>query len=168
MKIVALNGSPKGDLSISLAYFQYLEAQFPNHTYKTIPIGQRIKKIEKQPAYFSEIMKVIGAADGIVWVAPVYTLVVPYQLIKFIELVFERKATKYFKGKYATAISTSAHFYDHTAHNYLHSVSEELKLNYVPGFSAEMDDLFKEDRRKLFIQFSEHFFQEIRDAEYSV
>jgi len=89
--------------------------------------------------------------------------VVPYQLIKFIELVFERKATKYFKGKYATAISTSAHFYDHTAHNYLNSLSEELKLNYVPGFSAEMDDLFKEDRRKLFVQFSEHFFQAIRE-----
>jgi len=74
MKIVALNGSPKGNLSISLAYFQYMQAQFPDHSYKIFPVGQRIKKIEKQPAYFSEIMKEIAAADGIVWVAPVYTL----------------------------------------------------------------------------------------------
>ncbi len=163
MKIVVLNGSPKGNLSISLAYFKYLETQFPDHQYKIYHIGQMIKKIEKRPAYFSEIMKEINGADGLVWVAPVYTLVVPYQLMKFIELVFEKKAAKYFKGKYATAISTSAHFYDHTAHNYLQAISEELKLNYLPGFSAEMDDLFKEDRRKLFVQFAEHFFQIINE-----
>ena len=163
MKIVALSGSPKGNLSITLAYFKYLQKQFPEHSFSIINIGQKIKKIEKQQDYFLEIMKELRSADGIIWVTPVYTLVVPYQLMKFIELIFEKKAMKYLKGKYATAISTSAHFYDHTAHNYLHAVSEELKLNYLPGFSAEMDDLFKEDKRKQFIQSAELFFKTITD-----
>jgi len=165
MKIVALSGSPKGNLSITLAYFKYLEKKFPEHTFKSINIGQKIKKIEKQPAYFLEIMKDISTADGLIWVTPVYTMVVPYQLMKFIELVFEKKAARYFKGKYATAISTSAHFYDHTAHNYLHAISEELKLNYLPGFSAEMDDMFKEEERKRYLQFAEHFLKTIKEKE---
>ena len=86
MKIVALSGSPKGNLSITLAYFKYLQKQFPEHSFSIINIGQKIKKIEKQQDYFLEIMKDIRSADGIIWVTPVYTLVVPYQLMKFIEL----------------------------------------------------------------------------------
>ncbi len=159
MKIVALNGSPKGDLSVTMAYFWFIQAQFPQHDYKSFNIGQMIKRIEKRPEVFSEIVREIGSADAIVWVAPVYTLVVPSQLIRFIELVFENKAVKHFKNKYATTVTTSAHYYDHTAHNYLHAVSEDLQLNYHAGYSADMQDLLKQDQRHQLVQFATRFFR---------
>jgi len=163
MNIVVLNGSPKGDLSISMAYFKYIQSQFPNHNYKTFHVGQMIKKIEKKPAYFSEIISEIRSADGLIWVAPVYTFVVPSQLMRFIELIFENKVAKYFKGKYATTITTSAHFFDHTAHNYLHGISEDLKMNYRQGYSADMQDLLKPEGRRRLLQFAEHYFQAIKE-----
>ncbi len=163
MKIIVLNGSPKGKLSISLMYLKYIETQFPENSYKIFNIGQRIKKIEKSPDVFSEIMEEIGSADGIFWVTPVYTMMVPSQLMRFVELVFERDAKKYFHGKYATAITTSEHFYDNVAHNYLHGVSEELMLKYQPGYSAEMDNLLNEKNRQQFIRFADHFFKSIKE-----
>ena len=143
MRIVVINGSPKGDMSVTMQYLEYIRRYTPGADFKVFNVGHDIKKIEKKPELFQEIIREIGGSDGILWCFPVYILVIPSQLKRFIELIFEHDAEKVFEDKYATALTTSAHIYDHTAHNYIHAISEDLGMKYVEGFSAEMYDLKK-------------------------
>ena len=51
MNILIINGSPKGDSSITLQTVNYLQKLFPDHTYDIIYAGQQIKSIHKRQAY---------------------------------------------------------------------------------------------------------------------
>ena len=51
MNILILNGSPKGENSITYQHVEYLKRKFPEHLYKTINVGSKIRSIEKD---FSE------------------------------------------------------------------------------------------------------------------
>jgi len=42
MKIIVLNGSPKGDVSVTMQYVAYIQKRFPRHELKIINISQRI------------------------------------------------------------------------------------------------------------------------------
>lgn len=79
----------------------------------------------------------------------------PSQLHRFIELVKEHEID--IKGKYATQISTSKHFYDITAHKYIEENALDLKMKYIRGLSADMEDLLseqgREDAEKFFVRF---------------
>jgi len=134
MKIIVLNGSPHGVKGVTAQYIYYLEKKFPEHTFQTIEIARKINKLEKDVTFFDEIIKEIAEADAIIWAFPVYTMLIPSQLKQFIELLFERNSQCVLKGKIATGISTSANFYDHTAHNYMHGISSDLGLRYVEVF----------------------------------
>jgi hypothetical protein len=46
MKIIVLNGSPKGEHSITLQYVHFIQKRFPQHELKIIHISKNIKKIE--------------------------------------------------------------------------------------------------------------------------
>lgn len=161
MKIVILNGSPKGDQSITLQYLRYIEKKIPGHEYKIIDIGKKIKKIEKDGDYFQTIVDDIKSSDAVIWSFPIYFLMVPSQLKRFVEILFEKVPDGVLKDKYTTAITTSIHFYDHTAHNYIHSVSEDMGALYVRGYSAEMSDLLNPDERENFLGFFRDFFRHI-------
>jgi len=52
MKITVLNGSPKGDISVTMQYVAYIRKIFPQHELKIINISQRIDKIEKDESVF--------------------------------------------------------------------------------------------------------------------
>jgi len=80
-------------------------------------------------------------------VLPVYYALVPAQLKRFVELLFERCPAGCFKGKYTTSFTTSINFFDHTAHNYMQGICEALGFSYVKSYSANMHDFFKEDQR---------------------
>jgi hypothetical protein len=82
-------------------------------------------------------------------------------LKRFIELIFERKATGAFYGKYCAAISTSIHFYDHTAHQYIHQISDDLGMKFVGSFSAAMNDLPKKKGQEQLLHFGRNFLQSI-------
>ncbi|MFC2017810.1 hypothetical protein ACFLTQ_00710 [Chloroflexota bacterium] len=56
MKITVLNGSPKGELSITLQYVHFLQNKFSQHELKVFHVSQRIKKIEKDENAFQEII----------------------------------------------------------------------------------------------------------------
>ncbi len=157
LKTVVLNGSPKGDFSVTRQYIHYLEKIFISQNFQVINIGEDIAKLENNNDYFSRVKHTINEADALVWCYPVYTFLIPYQLKRFIELVEEKNATNCFAGKYATSISTSAHFYDHTAHNYIHQISCDWGMNYLEGFSAAMNDLTKPAERKNLSCFWEDF-----------
>lgn len=156
MKFVILNGSPKGENSNTIHYMKYIMKHRPDNEYKIIEAGRDIKKIEKDQERFKEIIEDIKGSDGIIWSFPLYHLSVPSQLMRFIELVSERDAAGAFKDKYAATLTTSVHYYDHLAHNYIRSVSEDLKMRYIDGFSADMYDIQKADQREQLLKFFDH------------
>ncbi len=165
MKIVVLNGSPKGETGVTLQYVKYIRKKHPGCEFEVFHVGREIRSIERKPERFARIVEAVADSDGVLWCTPVYILLVPSQLKRFIELIFERGAESAFKDKYGTAITTSAHFYDHTAHNYLHSVSEDLDMRYVDGYSAEFNDLLRPDERVQILNFAERFFNCIEKKE---
>jgi len=165
MKIIVLNGSPKGEHSITLQYSHFLQKKFPQHDLKTIHIAQRIKRIEKSEGTFREIMEEIRSSDGVLWSFGLWVMAVSAQYMRFIELISERGAEDIFKDKYTAALSTSIHFYDHTAHNYIRAVCEDLCMKYVEGLSLDLLDLMKEEQRKQLIIFAENFFEAIEKRE---
>lgn len=147
MKIVVLSGSPKGKKSITLKYVEYLMKKFPAVEFSVHHVSQKIKKIEKDEATFQTIIDDVRSADGIIWVFPVYVYLVPSAYKRFVELISERGFSEAFAGKYAAVISTSIHFFDNVAHNYLHAVIDDLNMHYVNYYSAAMDDLLDENHR---------------------
>ena len=163
MRIAVLNGSPKGDISVTMQYVYFLQNKFQQHELKILNISQRIQAIEKTEETFQEIIDEIRLADGVLWAFPLYFLLVHSHYKRFIELIFERGMEDVFQQKYTAAISTSIHFYDHTAHNYINAICDDLDMKYVGSFSADMYDLLEGKKRKELILFAEHFFSAIEN-----
>jgi len=163
MKIIILNGSPHGEKGVTAKYTQYLAIKFRNMYFETIEVARKIHKSERNIEYFDEISQQINMADAVIWAFPVYTMLVPSQLKSFIELLFQRGGKEVLKDKIATSISSSANFYDHTAHDYMHGISADLGLRYVRGFSAEMKDILSEKGRNNFIGFAKDFFWKVKE-----
>ena len=143
MHILVLNGSPKGENSITLQTVRFLEMRFPQHAFEVLHVGQRIKALERD---FAPAREALARADMLLFSYPVYTFVAPCQLHRFIELVKESGIC--LKGKFATQISTSKHFYDITAHRYIEENCHDLGLKVIRGLSADMDDLLSAKGRK--------------------
>jgi len=163
MKIIVLNGSPKGNISVTMQYVQFIQKKFPQHELKILNISQRIKKIEKDENAFQEIIDQVRSSDGVFWAFPLYFLLVPSQYKRFIELISEKNAKDAFKNRYTAVLTTSIHVFDHAAHNYVNAICDDLDMKYVGGFSADMDDLLKEEERKRLILFAESFFEAIEN-----
>lgn len=143
MRILVLNGSPKGQYSITLQTIHYLENLHPEHTFEVFHAGQRIKTLEKD---FTPAAEAIKQADLLLFSYPVYTFIAPYQLHRFIELLKESDIS--LVGKFATQLTTSKHFYDVTAHRYIQDNCQDMRLKYIRGLSADMDDLLSEKGQK--------------------
>ncbi|SCG84317.1 iron-sulfur flavoprotein [Proteiniborus sp. DW1] len=151
MKVLVLNGSPKGDYSITLQTSLYLEKNFPEHKFHFLHVGRYIKSFEKD---FSAVSDVITDVDLIIFSYPVYTFIAPSQLHRFIELL--KTSGLNLSGKFVTQITTSKHFYDVTAHKYIQDNCQDLGMKYIKGLSADMDDLLTENGRKEAKKFFEY------------
>ena len=138
MNILVINGSPKGSYSITLQTVFYLEKKYPQHTFEVLHAGQRIRVLEQD---FTPAKEAIEKADMLLFSYPVYTFIAPCQLHRFIELMKENNIDV--RGKFATQISTSKHFYDVTAHRYIQDNCQDMGMKYIRGLSADMDDLLK-------------------------
>ncbi|MFZ5881082.1 MAG: NAD(P)H-dependent oxidoreductase [Chloroflexota bacterium] len=163
MKITVLNGSPKGELSITMQSVAYLAKLHPEHEFDIVHVAQRIRHFERDRAAFDKLMEQIRASDAVLWGFPLYILIVHAHYKRFIELVFERGAQNAFAGKYAAAISTSIHFFDHTAHNYIHGICDDLGMRFVDSFSPDMDDLTKKEGRQQLENFGQQFFDAVKN-----
>lgn len=161
MNIVVLNGSPKGEYSITLQYVNFIQNKFPQHQFKVIHISQHIKKIEADAKTFQSIIDDVQSADGVLWSFGLWILAVPAQYMRFIELIEEKKAVAAFKNKYTAVISTSIHYFDHTAHHYMRSVCDDLDMKFVEGISLDLHDLEQADARNKLLIFAENFFEAI-------
>jgi multimeric flavodoxin WrbA len=164
MKITVLNGSPKGELSVTMQSVAYLARIYPQHEFNMLHIAQRIKIIEKDPNAFDQVIEQIHASEAVLWGFPLYILHVHAHYKRFIELIFERGAQAAFSGKYAASLSTSIHFFDHTAHNYIHGICDDLEMRFVDSFSADMHDLIKEDARQQLVQFGRQFLDAVEQC----
>jgi multimeric flavodoxin WrbA len=157
MKITVLNGSPKGMVSVTMQHVLYIQKEFPQHEIEIVNISQRIKRIEKNQEVFDGIIATVEASDAVLWATPLYYFVVPGQYKQFIELVFERGVLNAFRDKYAAVLTTSIHFFDHTAHNYLQGICDDLGMKYVETFSAHMSEMASEGGRKNLQIFADNF-----------
>ncbi|HVN52939.1 MAG TPA: NAD(P)H-dependent oxidoreductase [Anaerolineaceae bacterium] len=157
MKIIVLNGSPKGELSVTMQYVAYLAKIYPQHEFSIVNVAQKIKRLENDRAAFDEIIAQVRAAAAVLWGFPLYILLVHAHYKRFIELISERGVQDAFAGKYAAALSTSIHFFDHTAHNYIHAICDDLGMRFLGSFSPDMTDLLKEEGRRQLVQFGQQF-----------
>ena len=152
MKILVINGSPKGENSITLQTVRYLEKKFPEQQFDVLHAGQKIKALEKD---FSPALAAIHSADVLLFSYPVYTFIAPCQLHKFIRLMKVHGANV--AGKIATQITTSKHFYDVTAHRYIQDNVQEMGMHFIRGLSADMEDLTLEKGRMEAENYWKHF-----------
>jgi len=159
MKIAIVNGSPKGEYSITLQTAKFLMLKDTEDEFSVIHAGQKIKSLEKN---FDEAKNVLENADAIVFSYPVYTFLAPSQLHRFIELIKENNVK--LEGKYATQISTSKHFYDVTAHKYVEENILDLKMRYIKGLSADMEDLLTEKGQKDALDFLKRFIWSVKEG----
>jgi NAD(P)H-dependent FMN reductase len=127
---------------------RYIRKHFPDNTYNTVNIAQKIHRIEKDHTVFEEIIEKVRSADLVFWAAPLYIMLVCSQYKRFIELVWERGATEAFKNTYAAVLTTSINFYDVICINYLRSICEDFGMRFTEAYSAAMRDLHIEEERK--------------------
>src|SRR4030043_875709 len=163
MKITVLNGSPKGNLSVTLQYVHFIQKKFPQHELKIFNVAQQIRGMEREEKTFREVMEEIKSSDGVLWAFPLYYLLVPSQYKRFIELIWEREKADVFKNKYTAVLSTSIHFFDHTAHNYMNAICDDLDMKYLGSFSAAMYDLMSRKGREKWTLFASEFFEGIQN-----
>ena len=156
MNILVINGSPKGQNSITLQTTNYLKILHPEHEFSVLDAGQKIKALEKD---FSKAIEEIKKANLLVFSYPVYTFIAPCQLHRFIELL--KEANLDLNGKFVTQFTTSKHFYDITAHRYIKDNCFDLGLKYINGLSADMDDLSTEQGQKQAEEFFDYVSQHL-------
>ena len=157
MKIIVLNGSPKGDKSVTMQSVRYVAKKRPDDEWKIVNVAQRIGKLESTPEEFEAVIEEVRSADAVVWGFPLYILLVCSQYKRFIELIFERNAQDAFRGKHAASLSTSINFFDHCPHRYIRAICDDLDMHYVGEFSAHMRDLLAEAERERLLQFADDF-----------
>ncbi|MCM1190333.1 MAG: NAD(P)H-dependent oxidoreductase [bacterium] len=161
MNILVINGSPKGESSITLQTVLYLQKHYSKHTFEILNAGQRIRMLEKD---FSSAKEALERAELLLFSYPVYTFIAPSQLHRFIELVKESGVC--LAGKYATQITTSKHFYDVTAHRYIQENCQDLGIKFIKGLSADMEDLLKASGRKEALSFFHYVFWCVKTDSY--
>lgn len=145
MNILVINGSPRGLKSVTYHHVLFIEKHFKSCTFDYVHIGLLYKKLN-QKEYVEKIVNQMKNADGVFFIYPVYTFSIPYQLMLFMKKLYAYKGE--FDGISAFQLSTSKHFYDVTAYNYMQMVLEDLGFNHLQGHMADMNDLLNDQGRK--------------------
>jgi len=164
MKIAVLNGSPKGMTSVTMQYILFLRKKLPEHEFQILNVCSDLRKLEQKEAEFREIIQTISESDGVLWAFPLYYMLVHAHYKRFIELIDERSVQAAFKDKYTAVLTTSIRFFDHTAHNYINAVSDDLGMRCVGSYSAEMYDLEKQEERTRLLAFADDFLRAIENG----
>lgn len=159
MDICILNGSPKGEKSVTMQYVKFLVLANPDHSFHTCDVSNKIRALEKSSQEWEQVKETIQNADIILWATPVYFQHVPAQYKRFIEILHEKKGEEILSGKYTASLSTSVHFFDNKVHEYLQGISEDFGMKYVGSFSAGMEDLMQEKNQKQLIAFGDDMLQ---------
>ena len=151
MKILIVNGSPRGRFSVTLQTCLYLEKRFPGHSFEYLNAGAGIQGFERDMAPAAAAFR---RAELVIFAYPVYTFLVPSQLHRFLELMKEQNVAV--RGQYVTQLTTSKHFFDVTAHRFVEENCRDMGMRVIRGLSADMDDLLTEKGQKEAEQFLEY------------
>ncbi|MBI9015166.1 MAG: NAD(P)H-dependent oxidoreductase [Clostridiales bacterium] len=151
MKILVLNGSPKGDMGVSYHHVLFLEKHYKSITFEYIHIGKMIKTYHDE--LLGELIETMSAYDCVMWAYPVYTFSVPYQLMLFMNRLQSHPKKQLLKDVYTVQLSTSKHFFDITAYNYMKTQLKDLEMIHIEGLMADMDEMLKEPGRHKMIGF---------------
>lgn len=143
MDILFVNGSPRGRYSVTLQSCSYLEKCFPEHQFEHLNVGAGIGSFERD---MSQAAAAFGRAELIIFAYPVYAFLVPSQLHRFIELM--KESGMKLDGKYVTQLTTSDHFFDHTAHRFIEENCRDMGMKIIRGLSAGSEDLLREQGQK--------------------
>lgn len=138
MNVLVLNGSPRGNSSVTLQTVLFIQKKYPQDSFEILNVAQQLRSVENN---FEPVMEKMLAADIILFSYPVYTFMAPGQLHRFIDLLKEQINSAGLKDKYVTQITTSKHFFDVTAQDYIRENCQDLKMHYLYGLTADMDDL---------------------------
>lgn len=138
MKVLVLNGSPKGQKSVTLCSVKYLEKVFAKDSFAVLDVGAQIKAYEREDK-LNMLKNEISNADLIVLSYPIYTFLAPAQLHRLFEIAFENGIN--FGDKYVCQLTSSKRFYDVTAHGTIKKIVADLQGKYVGGLSQDMEDL---------------------------
>lgn len=152
MNILVLNGSPKGQNSITIQSVLYLQNQFPQDHFEIHHVGQQLRKYEKKEGV-AAVIAAIEASDLVLFAYPVYSAVAPYQLHRFLDVLKAQSGSTLLRGKCVTQLTTSKHFYDFTAHKYIEENVADLGMRTLQGLSADMDDLLSKEGRAQLVSF---------------
>lgn len=163
MKVCVINGSPKGNYSVTLQTSLFLEKKFKECEFEVINVGQQIRVIEKD---LNSVVMKIKESDLIIFSYPVYTFVAPSQLHRFIELLKDNNID--LENKFVTQISTSKHFYDMTAHKYVEENCYDLKMKYIKGLSLDMEDLLSKEKQEEIVRFFDFVISSMENDIYEV
>ncbi len=164
MKILVLNGSPKGEASVTMQYVNYLQKVNPEHKFVQVHVAHEIRQIETKPGRFDEVITQVREADGVLWAFPLYVCLAHGNYMRFVELIAERGAQGAFAGKYAAALTTSIHFFDNTAHAWMRAVCDDLGMRYTGFFAPAMNDLTTSERQRQLTEFGRDFLRQIENG----
>jgi multimeric flavodoxin WrbA len=163
IKILVVNGSPKGEHSLTLQHSLYMLGQEKNVEYKVLQAGEALSKIEFEESWLESAMGDIEWSDAIIWNTPVYTMLVPWQLIRLFQLIKAAGRNSIFEGKYATSMMTCFHYYDQLAEDWLRGMSEDLGMYYIEGRTADNLDMLNKTHRSSMRFFMDDFVSSCRN-----
>lgn len=146
-KMVIINGSPKGEYSLSLQYAKYLFVHEADVEETSIHVGEKLTDMEYDSEWFEETLDTIAQCEAIVFVTPVYTMLVPWQLVRFFDLINKSGRASILSGKYATSVMSCFHYYDHLAEEWLRGTCEDLGVSFIEGLSVDNKDLLQPEFR---------------------
>lgn len=163
MKVLVVNGSPKGEQSLTLQHSLYMLGQEKELEWKVLQVGEELSAINYVKGWLDSAIADIEWSDAIIWNTPVYTMLVPWQLIRLFELIKNSGRNEIFRGKYATTMMTCFHYYDHLAEDYLRGMSEDLGMSFMEGRTADNMDMLKQEHRASMRFFMHEFIEACRN-----
>lgn len=162
VKVLVINGSPKGEYSLTLQHSLYMVGQMSDVEWKVLSAGEALSPIQYDPVWLDSAIADISWCDAIVWTTPVYTMLVPWQLIRLLRLIKDAGKNDIFRGKYATSMMTCFHYYDNLAEDWLRGMSEDLGMYYLEGRTADNMDMLKMKQRDSMRFFMQEFIDTCR------
>ena len=124
--MVIINASPKGEYSLTLQYARYLMMHEKDVVWEVLHVGEELTDTDFDHTWFHASLDLIEQCEAVLWATPVYTMLVPYQLLRFLQLIEQEGRASLFVTKYVTSIMSCFHYYDHLAQHWLQATCEDL------------------------------------------
>jgi len=137
--------------------------QEPDIQWRVVHASEALTVIAYEQSWLGSVIADIEWCDAIIWNTPVYRMLVPWQLIRFLTLVREAGGTGAFEGKYATSMMTCFQYHDRLAEDWLRGTSEDLGMCFVEGRTADNTDMLGEEHRASMRFFMHEFVRACRE-----